>query len=88
MKTALEVFDILEAMTDKGNPNSVTDAGVGAPAVLGAVKGGYLNVLINIGGLCDKEMARSLKEEAEKLLAQAKERENRLWEHVKAKINQ
>ncbi|MDD2824880.1 MAG: glutamate formimidoyltransferase, partial [Bacteroidales bacterium] len=37
MKTALEVFDILEAMTDKGNPNSVTDAGVGAPAVLGAV---------------------------------------------------
>ncbi|MDD5714381.1 MAG: glutamate formimidoyltransferase [Bacteroidales bacterium] len=88
MKTALEVFDILEAMTDKGNPNSVTDAGVGAPAVLGAVKGGYLNVLINIGGLCDKEMARSLREEAEKLLAQAKERENRLWEHVKAKINQ
>lgn len=88
MKTSLRVFDILEAMIEKGNPNSVTDAGVGAPAVLGAVKGGYLNVLINIGGLKDKAKARSLKEEAQTLLDLATEREQILWEKVRNKVNQ
>ena len=55
MHTALRVYDILEAMIEEGNPNSVTDAGVGAPAILAAVKGGYLNVLINVSGLKDKK---------------------------------
>lgn len=88
MKTSLGVYDILEAMIEKGNPNSVTDAGVGAFAVLGAVKGGYLNVLINIGGLKDKDKARALKEEAQALLDLATEREQVLWEKVRNKVNQ
>jgi len=86
MKTSLRVFDILEAMIGKGNPNSVTDAGVGAFAVLGAVKGGFLNVLINVGGLRDKEKARMLKEEAQALLDLATEREHELWEKVCNKV--
>lgn len=88
MKTSLRVYDILEEMIRKGNPNSVTDAGVGAPAVLAAVKGGYLNVLINIAGLKNKEMAWSLKEEAEGLLARAQEKESSLWKQVVNKIHQ
>jgi glutamate formiminotransferase/formiminotetrahydrofolate cyclodeaminase len=88
MTTAVRVFDILEAMIEEGNPNSVTDAGVGAPAILAAVKGGYLNVLINVSGLEDKEKAASLKEEAQKILDFAKERENNLWVKVNFKINQ
>lgn len=87
MKTALGVFDILEAMIEEGNPNSVTDAGVGAPAILAAVKGGYLNVLINVSGLKDQKKALSLKEEAHKILDLAKERENNLWEKVILKID-
>ncbi len=88
MKTSLGVYDILEAMIEKGNPNSVTDAGTGAPAVLGAVKGGYLNVLINTGGLKDREKARALREEAQALLDLATEREQVLWEKVRNKVNQ
>lgn len=87
MKTALGVFDILEAMIEEGNPNSVTDAGVGAPAILAAVKGGYLNVLINVSGLKDQKKALSLKEEAHKILDLAKERENNLWGKVILKIH-
>ncbi|HKM31903.1 MAG: glutamate formimidoyltransferase [Bacteroidales bacterium] len=86
MKTAIGVFDILEAMIEKGNPNSVTDAGVGAPAVLGAVKGGYLNVLINTSGLKNKEAARALEDEAATLLQLASAREKELWEKVKNKL--
>lgn len=88
MKTSLRVYDILEAMILHGNPNSVTDAGVGASAVLSAVKGGYLNVLINISGLNNKETARSLKEEADRLLAFAREKESSLWALVMDKINE
>ncbi len=87
MHTALRVYDILEAMIEEGNPNSVTDAGVGAPAILAAVKGGYLNVLINVSGLKDKEKAASLREEAQKIFDLAKERENDLWERVILKMN-
>ena len=87
MHTALRVYDILEAMIEEGNPNSVTDAGVGAPAILAAVKGGYLNVLINVSGLKDKEKAVSLREEAQKIFDLAKERENDLWEKVILKMN-
>ncbi len=86
MKTAIGVFDILEAMIEKGNPNSVTDAGVGAPAVLGAVKGGYLNVRINTSGLKNKEAARALEDEAATLLQLASAREKELWEKVKNKL--
>ncbi len=88
MHTALRVYDILEAMIEEGNPNSVTDAGVGAPAILAAVKGGYLNVLINVSGLSDKEKAASLKEEAQKILDFAIERENDLWGKVILKLNE
>ena len=87
IQTALLVFDVLEAMIEEGNPNSVTDAGVGALAILAAVKGGYLNVLINISGLKDKEKAASLREEAQRILDLAKERENVLWEKVILKMN-
>ena len=86
IQTALLVFDVLEAMIEEGNPNSVTDAGVGALAILAAVKGGYLNVLINISGLKDKEKAASLREEAQRILDLAKERENVLWEKVYNKV--
>nr|HPQ56932.1 cyclodeaminase/cyclohydrolase family protein [Bacteroidales bacterium] len=86
IQTALLVFDVLEAMIEEGNPNSVTDAGVGALAILAAVKGGYLNVLINVSGLKDKEKAASLREEAQRILDLAKERENVLWEKVYNKV--
>ena len=39
MKTAFSAFDLLEAMASEGNPNSVSDAGVGALAVWSAIHG-------------------------------------------------
>lgn len=58
MQVAHEQFPLLEAMTTEGNPNSVSDAGVGAICALAAVEGGWLNVMINLGGLRTR---RSLK---------------------------
>ena len=57
MKASMQVFDICRAMAEEGNPNSVSDAGVGALAARAAVLGAALNVKINAGQLKDREQA-------------------------------
>lgn len=71
MKAALEVFPIVKAMAEEGNPNSVSDAGVGALAARSAVLGAQLNVRINAAGLADREAAEKLCAEAEAIAAEA-----------------
>ena len=64
MRAAYETFDVLEAMAQKGNPASVSDAGVGALAARAAVLGAQLNVRINAAGLKDRAKADELLSEA------------------------
>ena len=54
METAYQCFDIIKAMIENGNPNSVTDAGVGALCVRSAIVGAYLNVKVNAASCNDK----------------------------------
>ena len=54
MNKAFETMEIIKAMAETGNPNSVTDAGVGALCARSAVMGAFLNVKINASGLKDK----------------------------------
>lgn len=60
MQKAFQGFDICKAMAEIGNPNSVTDAGVGALCCRSAVMGAFLNVKINASGLDDKDFAQNL----------------------------
>ena len=87
MKTAYEVFDITEAMAVKGNPNSVTDAGVGALAARAAVLGAQLNVKINAAGLKDRAKAEAILAEAEEIAKKANERENAILDIVNKTID-
>jgi glutamate formiminotransferase / formiminotetrahydrofolate cyclodeaminase len=57
METAFASMEVIKAMAETGNPNSVSDAGVGALAARSAVMGAYLNVRINAAGLADKNFA-------------------------------
>ena len=75
MKVATKVFALCRAMVEQGNPNSVSDAGVGALAARAAVIGAGLNVKINASSLKDKEQAARLIQEAEQLIAAAKQEE-------------
>jgi glutamate formiminotransferase/formiminotetrahydrofolate cyclodeaminase len=54
METAFESFALIRAMAAGGNPNSVSDAGVGALCARAAVLGAFLNVRINAAGYSDK----------------------------------
>ena len=73
-------------MAETGNPNSVSDAGVGALAVRAAVLGAGLNVKINAGSLRDRVMAEQLIDEANQLIAKAKEAEAEIIGIVESKI--
>jgi glutamate formiminotransferase/formiminotetrahydrofolate cyclodeaminase len=54
MQTAAASMEVVKAMVQTGNPNSVTDAGVGALCVRSAVIGAFMNVRINATGYNDK----------------------------------
>jgi glutamate formiminotransferase/formiminotetrahydrofolate cyclodeaminase len=70
MEVACASLEPIQAMASTGNPNSVSDAGVGALCARSAVLGAWLNVRINVSGYDDKAWA-------EKVLARGKELETR-----------
>ena len=86
MKVSLKVFDIVRAMAENGNPNSVSDAGVGALAARSAVLGAQLNVKINAAGLKDRDTAEALIAEAAKIAEQAEKLEREVLDIVNSKI--
>jgi glutamate formiminotransferase/formiminotetrahydrofolate cyclodeaminase len=69
MQTAYECLPLLKQMAEHGNPNSLSDVGVGALCIKTAVRGAWLNVLINAQGLADKPWADNIVAEAKALLA-------------------
>ncbi|HKK80466.1 MAG TPA: glutamate formimidoyltransferase [Phaeodactylibacter sp.] len=75
MKLALESFEICKAMAEKGNPNSASDAGVGALCARAAVQGAYLNVRTNVGDIEDKAWAAEKMQAAAKIAVQADQME-------------
>ncbi len=60
METALSGFALLKEMVEEGNPNSVSDAAVGALALRSCIRGAFLNVKINAAAIEDKEFVASL----------------------------
>ena len=87
MKASFRAFEVAEAMAAEGNPNSVSDAGVGALAARSAVLGAFLNVKINAAGLKDRVKAEALVAEAAEIAAAAEAQEKKILEIVNSKIN-
>ena len=86
MQTSFKVFEIVKAMAELGNPNSVPDAGVGALAARSAVLGACLNVKINAAGLKDRAVADDLIGQANRIVADAEKAEREILEIVESKI--
>ena len=80
------IMEVVKAMAEIGNPNSVTDAGVGALAARSGVIGAFLNVKINAAGLDDKEYANDIISRGEKVVEMAKQMETDILNIVNSKI--
>lgn len=87
MNVAFSSFEILKAMIANGNPNSITDAGVGALCARTAVMGAYFNVKINAAGLEDKNFVHDILAKGAAIEEKAKAIEAEIIEAVNKAIS-
>jgi glutamate formiminotransferase/formiminotetrahydrofolate cyclodeaminase len=86
MQVVAGTFDLLEAMALQGNPASASDAGVGALCARAAIRGAWLNVLTNAGGIKDRAGVERILAEGRKLEAAAAAREVEILAVVEGKF--
>jgi glutamate formiminotransferase/formiminotetrahydrofolate cyclodeaminase len=86
MELAYHSFDLAKSMAELGNPNSVSDAGVAALCARAAVKGAYLNVMINATDLKTHPEVQPLLAKAEAMNTGADAKEKEVWDVVISKM--
>ena len=86
MELSFKSMEVMKAMASTGNPNSVSDAGVGALAARSAVIGAYLNVKINAQGLDDKQKVEDFISKGSEIVDKAEKLEKEILDIVNSKI--
>ena len=88
MQVASRSTSVIKEMIDNGNPNSITDAGVGALCTKAAIGGAYMNVQINLKDLSDRVFAIKLAKDATALKNQVfkdlDELSNRVYQAIES----
>lgn len=82
LETARKAFDVMKlskVVAEKGNVNSVSDAGVAALMARAAVEGALYNVKINISGLEDEEFAVDMQDKTKEV----REKSDKLAEEIR-----
>ncbi len=87
MKTAYKGFEVAEAMVTKGNPNSITDAGVGALALHAAIEGAWLNVKINAIDLKDHTEVKQMLSTGRNLAQESDHWCKRILSEIQGRLN-
>jgi len=89
LKTAQNSFKIIEislTVAENGNPNSITDVGVGAQMAYSGVLGGIYNVLINLKDIKDEEFCEDMRSICTTLRNEAEAKLNEVLELVESKL--
>jgi glutamate formiminotransferase/formiminotetrahydrofolate cyclodeaminase len=76
LRGSIEALGLAREVAEKGNKNSISDAGVAAIMARAAAEGAFYNVKINLPGIADREFVDTLSREAEALRDQAAELES------------
>lgn len=87
MQLSYASLEIIKAMAEDGNPNSVSDAGVGALCARSAVMGAFLNVKINAAGLNDRRFAANIIRKGKNIEEKTKKMEAAILKIVNTKIS-
>ena len=88
LERALPSLDCAKVAAEKGNPNSLSDAGVAALMAHAAAYGAYYNVLINLGGIEDKKWCEDIKKKAKAILDKADNKEADIKKLMLSKLEQ
>ena len=90
METAKKCFRVIElanTLVEKGNPNSVSDAGVAAEVALAGVSGACMNVLINLTSVEDESYCDDMKNKVEDIMEKAESLQKVVFEKTMNIIN-
>ena len=82
MKLAVEGLEVTQALLGRSNRTAVSDLGVGALHLKTALQSSWLNVIINIGSMQDRELADYYRREGEALLDRGTALADRIYETV------
>lgn len=86
MRVSLDSMEVMREMADRGNPNSVTDAAVGALCARTAVFGAFLNVKVNTLEFDDEKFVSETLNEAESMKEKAAQLEKEILEIANSKL--
>ena len=87
MKVAIECMDLLQLIAEQGNPNSISDVGVGAMCIKTAVLGAAINVKINAQNISYLDSVKEILKHTEKMEQIATQKEKNIIDIVNKKIH-
>ncbi len=82
-----KAIEIAGTVAKYGNPNSITDVGVGAQMAYSGVLGGIYNVLINLKDIDDKQFCDEMREKCNRLKSTSKKRLDEVLKYVEEKLS-
>ena len=85
--TSLKLLKLCQKAVEKGNPNALSDAAVGALLADAALKGGVFNVLVNLSALEDENTVQKMKNELGRLELEGNRTKEKILARVKEMMN-
>ncbi|WIV12567.1 cyclodeaminase/cyclohydrolase family protein [Proteiniborus sp. MB09-C3] len=85
-KESLEVLKLQKVFADYGNPNAITDVGVGALLACAGLEGALFNVLINLGGISDAAYVGEFRKQCDVILKEGKDLKEETLKIVYSKL--
>ena len=85
-KLSFQAIEIAEAVAKNGNPNSITDVGVGAQSAYTGVLGGIYNVLINLKDIKDDKFNDDMRKTCADLKEKAQYKLSDVLNYVESKL--
>src|SRR5882724_6050479 len=86
METSSKSYELLAEMAEKGNPNSISDVGVGLLAVRACIEGAAKNVRINLKSLKDEKLKSVLQDKVRKICAESESEFKTIEQIVESKM--
>ncbi len=84
--TSLKVLKLCQKAAEKGNPNTITDAAVGALLAEAALRGGVFNVLVNLAALEEEDTVKKMRQELSRLEAEGIKTREKILTQVKGRL--
>jgi formiminotetrahydrofolate cyclodeaminase len=84
--TSLKVLKLCQKAAEKGNPNAITDAAVGALLAEAALRGGVFNVLVNLAALEEEDTVKKMRQELSRLEAEGIKTREKILTEVKGRL--